>query len=67
MSFTKVDDYDLYTLLYAGDKSDENITLEQALQAAAEANGRMQSDNDTEIADITKTTESSENTSEESE
>ncbi len=66
----KVDDYDLYALLYAGDESDENnenITPEQALQAAEEVNGRVQSDNDTATADVAETTENSENTSEESE
>ena len=66
----KVDDYDLYALLYADDESDENsenITPEQALQAAEEANGRVKSDNDTATADIAETTENSENTSEESE
>ena len=66
----KVDDYDLYALLYAGDESDENnenITPEQALQAAEEVNGRVKSDNDTDTADVAETTENSENTSEESE
>ena len=70
MSFTKVDDYDLYALLYAGDESDENsenITPEQALQAAEEVNGRVKSENDTATADVAETTENSENTSEESE
>ena len=66
----KVDDYDLYALLYAGDESDENnenITPEQALQSAEEVNGRVKSDNDTDTADVAETTENSENTSEESE
>ena len=70
MSFTKADDYDLYALLYAGDESDEsseNITPEQALQAAEEVNGRVKSENDTATANIAETTENSENTSEESE
>ena len=48
----KVDDYDLYALLYAG-KEDEDgkptITPEQALQAAEKANGRVQSGNDEPI------------------
>ena len=52
LSFTKVDDYDLYALLYAG-KEDEDgkptITPEQALQAAEKANGRVQSGNDEPI------------------
>ena len=45
----KVDDYDLYALLYAGDE-ENNITPEQALQAAENANGRVQnnSENPTE-------------------
>lgn len=43
----RVDDYDLYALLYAGNESDdesENITPEQALAAAQAANGRVQVD-----------------------
>ena len=45
----KVDDYDLYALLYAGDE-ENNITPEQALQAAENANGRVKnnSENPTE-------------------
>lgn len=47
----KVDDYDLYALLYAGDE-ENNITPEQALQSAENANGRVQnnSENPTEIS-----------------
>jgi len=42
LSFTKVDDYDLYALLYAGDDNkDSKITPEQAHQAAEKANGRV--------------------------
>lgn len=42
----KVDDYDLYALLYAGDENKEsNITLEQAAQAAENANGRVTNNN----------------------
>lgn len=38
----KVDDYDLYALLYAGDDNkDSKITPEQAHQAAEKANGRV--------------------------
>ena len=37
----KVDDYDLYALLYAGDDEDSKITPEQAHQAAEKANGRV--------------------------
>ncbi|MGB4092061.1 MAG: DUF4366 domain-containing protein [Ruminococcus flavefaciens] len=41
LSLTKVDDYDLYALLYAGDDEDSKITPEQAHQAAEKANGRV--------------------------
>lgn len=66
----KVDDYDLYALLYAGSEDDENssnITPEQAAQAAEAANGRVKTDDnsDTGNADTAETTESSEDTSEE--
>ena len=37
----KVDDYDLYALLYAGDDEDSKFTPEQAHQAAEKANGRV--------------------------
>lgn len=37
----KVDDYDLYALLYAGDDEDNKFTPEQAHQAAEKANGRV--------------------------
>ena len=38
----RVDDYDLYALLYAGDDNeDSKITPEQAAQAAEKANGRV--------------------------
>ena len=46
LSLTKVDDYDLYALLYAGDEDDDEkdkITPEQAAQEAEKANGRVQS------------------------
>lgn len=44
----KVDDYDLYALLYAGDENQEsNITPEQAAQAAESANGRVTNHNST--------------------
>lgn len=48
----RVDDYDLYALLYAGDESDdesENITPEQVLAAAQAANGRVQVDTATAV------------------
>lgn len=50
----KVDDYDLYALLYAGsDDEDDNstITPEQAVQAAESANGRVQQDNNLDKPD----------------
>lgn len=37
----KVDDYDLYALLYAGDDEDNKFTPEQAHQAAEKANSRV--------------------------
>lgn len=50
----KVDDYDLYALLYAGDENKEsNITPEQAAQAAENANGRVPNYNST----VTETAE----------
>lgn len=60
----KVDDYDLYALLYAGEESDdekENITPEQALKAAQAANGRVQVDS---AAAVTETEESTNETAE---
>lgn len=63
----KVDDYDLYALLYAGaeEKDDKKkITPEQAAQAAERANGRVQS-GDSADADYTEdTAEDGEETSE---
>lgn len=57
----KVDDYDLYALLYAGeeDKENSNITPEQAAQAAENANGRVQQESSLEKPD--ETIESTEN------
>lgn len=59
----RVDDYDLYALLYAGNESNddkENITPEQALAAAQEANGRVQVDS----AAVTETEESTDESTE---
>lgn len=59
----RVDDYDLYALLYAGDESDDdkdNITPEQALAAAQETNGRVQVDS----AEVTETEESTDESTE---
>ena len=58
LSLTKVDDYDLYALLYAGDEDDDEkdkITPEQAAQEAEKANGRVQScdSNDVDYAEDT--------------
>lgn len=51
----KVDDYDLYALLYAGDENKEsNITPEQALHAAENANGRV-TDNNSPVAATSET------------
>lgn len=54
----KVDDYDLYALLYSGDEDDDEkdkITPEQAAQEAEKANGRVQSgdSNDADYAEDT--------------
>ncbi len=66
----KVDDYDLYALLYAGSEDDEdssNITPEQAAQAAEEANGRVKPDSSSDSADTAQTTENGDDTSEDGE
>ncbi len=58
----KVDDYDLYALLYAGTENDENketITPEQAAQAAEEANGRVKPKSDS-VSDTSESAEKSE-------
>ena len=63
----KVDDYDLYALLYAGSEDDEdssNITPEQAAQAAEDANGRVKPKSDTDKTKTTETAESAEDGSE---
>ena len=59
----KVDDYDLYALLYAGaEDNDEKkkITPEQAAQAAEKANGRVQSGEGADTADTAETAEDGE-------
>ena len=59
----KVDDYDLYALLYAGAEDDDEkkkITPEQAAQAAEKANGRVQSVDGADIADTEETAEDGE-------
>ena len=58
----KVDDYDLYALLYAGAENDDEkkITPEQAAQAAEKANGRVQSGDGADTADTADTAEDSE-------
>ena len=57
----RVDDYDLYALLYAGADDDEDsskITPEQAAQAAEQANGRVKRDGGADAADTAETTAS---------
>ena len=64
----RVDDYDLYALLYAGAEDDEDsskITPEQAAQAAEKANGRVKPDGETDTAETAETDESGEDTTEE--
>lgn len=59
----KVDDYDLYALLYAGAEDDDEkkkITPEQAAQAAEKANGRVQSGDGGDTADTAETAEDGE-------
>lgn len=59
----KVDDYDLYALLYAGavdDDEKKKITPEQAAQAAEKANGRVQSGDGADTADTEETAEDGE-------
>mgnify|MGYP000831746168 CR=1 FL=1 len=59
----KVDDYDLYALLYAGAEDDDEkkkITPEQAAQAAERANGRVQSGDGADTADTEETAEDGE-------
>lgn len=66
LSFTKVDDYDLYALLYAGSEDDDEkdkITPEQAAQAAERANGRVQSGNSADADYTEDTAEDGEETS----
>lgn len=63
----KVDDYDLYALLYAGDENKESsITPEQAAQAAENANGRV-TDNNSPVAETSETSANCEDNSETSE
>lgn len=55
----KVDDYDLYALLYAGEDEESKITPEQAHQAAEKANGRVSgSAAEDETAETAEDTES---------
>ena len=55
----KVDDYDLYALLYAGDEESE-ITPEQAFQAAENANGRVQNNSENPTESSSENTENEE-------
>lgn len=59
----KVDDYDLYALLYAGAEDDydkKKITPEQAAQAAEKANGRVQSGDGADTTDTAEIAEDGE-------
>ena len=62
----KVDDYDLYALLYAGTEDDDakKITPEQAAQEAEKANGRVQSGGSDNTDDAEDTAENGEKSSE---
>ncbi|MBR0529018.1 MAG: DUF4366 domain-containing protein [Ruminococcus sp.] len=56
----RVDDYDLYALLYAGEEDEDGnakFTPEEALQAAEEANGRVKHGDDAAVSE--ETTEAS--------
>lgn len=55
----KVDDYDLYALLYAGDE-ENTITPEQALQSAENANGRVQNNSESPTENSSENTENKE-------
>jgi len=63
----KVDDYDLYALLYAGEENEDGnakFTPEQAAQAAEDVNGRVKPKTDSGSENTAETTESGEDTSE---
>lgn len=63
----KVDDYDLYALLYAGTEDDDDakkITPEQAAQEAEKANGRVQSGGSDNTDDAEDPAENGEKSSE---
>lgn len=67
LSFTKVDDYDLYALLYAGTEDDDDakkITPEQAAQEAEKANGRVPSGGSDNTDDAEDPAENGEKSSE---
>ena len=55
----KVDDYDLYALLYAGNEENK-ITPEQAFQAAENANGRVQNNSENTTENSSENTENDE-------
>ena len=57
----RVDDYDLYALLYAGEEDEDGnakFTPEEALQAAEEANGRVKHGDDAAVSEETTETSS---------
>ena len=66
----RVDDYDLYALLYAGAEDDEDsskITPEQAAQAAEQANGRVKREDGADTADTAETTASGDDAADDNE
>lgn len=63
----RVDDYDLYALLYAGEEDEDGkakFSPEQALQAAEAANGRVKHDGSSAPAETSETSAYGENTEE---
>ena len=58
----RVDDYDLYALLYAGEEDEDGkakYTPEEAMQAAQAANGRVQVDTSTAVPETEDSTDGS--------
>ena len=64
----RVDDYDLYALLYAGEEDEDGnakLTPEEALQAAEEANGRVKHGDASAVSEDTTETASEDESSDE--
>ncbi|MBR1431808.1 CD1107 family mobile element protein [Ruminococcus sp.] len=64
----RVDDYDLYALLYAGEEDEDGnakFTPEEALQAAEEANGRVKHGDDVAVSEETTETSSEDDSGDE--